>query len=331
MQYAFLTIFALFWSAIVLMFDGLMGHNMFKQFESRHYAVTAGKVIHSEVKTHRGSKGGTSYEAVINYRFELGGQSFFGSRLRYNKGSSSSLTANSIVDVRPVGATVQVFYDPENPHDSLLFPGLDGSDFMMVLFLTPFNAIMLGFWTWIGSWLRRRLFRQVAGGVKIISDTRFTRVQLPQYGAIVWGLATTGALAFVSVFVVGFSTNMQPSFPLSLSTLSVVYLAGVGVYLWQWLKIHSGIDDLVINHSARTLDLPQTYGRKQRMTVNIIDVLSLTVEKLMHYSNKGGTSYTYALTLHLAGPEPGEQKLADWPDKARADDFADWLRKQLGR
>jgi hypothetical protein len=32
----------------------------------------------------------------------------------------------------------------------------------------------------------------------------------------------------------------------------------------------------------------------------------------------------------LRGTEPGEQKLADWPDKAKADGFAEWLRKQLG-
>lgn len=331
MQYAFLTIFALIWSTFVLGFDGLMARNMFKQFESRRYAVTTGKVTHSEVKSSRGSKGGTSYTAVIKYSYEVDGKGFTGTRFRYNQNSSDATYANDLVDARPAGAMVQVFYHPDNPQDSLLLPGINGSDFMMVLFLTPFNAVMLGFWMWIGSWLRQQLFRPVAGGVKIMADTRYTRIRLPKIRAVVGGMATTGGLGFVSVFIVGFSSKMQPSLALALGAIGVVYLTGAGVYFWQWRKIHTGIDDLVINHSARTIDLPQTFGRKQRVLVNIADVVSLTVEEVMHRSSKGGISYTYAPTLHLQGPERGEQKIADWSDKLRADNFADWLRNELGR
>ncbi len=66
MQYAFLVIFALFWSTFVLFFDGFTARSTFRQFQSRNYLVTTGKVTHSEVKTHRGSKGSPSYEPVIN-------------------------------------------------------------------------------------------------------------------------------------------------------------------------------------------------------------------------------------------------------------------------
>lgn len=331
MQTVFLFFFALFWSTGVLFFDGLMAHGIFKQFESRHYLVVTGKVTHSEVKSHRGSKGGTTYEAVINYRFEVGGQAFTGARLRYGAGASSdSASARNLVDAHPEGATVQVFYHPDNPQDALLSPGIIGSDFMLVLFLTPFNMITLGFWIWIGGWLRERLFRPVAGGMKIITDGMLTRVRLPQFGAVVWGLVTTGGLGFISIFIVGFSTKMQPPIELILTVIAAIYLAGAGVYLWQWQKIRSGLNDLVINEAARTLDLPQTFGRKQRVTVGIADIESFTVEKIEHRSNKGGISYTYAPTLRLRGTEPGEQKLADWSDKVKADDFAEWLRKQLG-
>jgi len=331
MQTAFMVFFTLFWSAGVLFFDGLMAHGIFKQLESRHYLVAAGKVTHSEVKSHHGSKGGTTYEAVINYRFEVGGQMFTGARLRYSAGSSSDSTAaRNLVDAHPEGAKVQVFYNTDNPEDSLLLPGISGVDFMPVLFLTPFNAIMLGFWIWIGGWLRERLFRPVAGGMKIITDGIFTRVRLPQFSAVGWGLVTTGGLGFIFMFIVAFSTKMQPSVGLVLAVIVVIYLAGVGVYLWQRQKISSGIDDLILNEAARTLDLPQMFERKQRVTVGIADIESLTVEKIEHCSSKGAISYTYATTLRLRGTEPGEQKLADWSDKVKADDFAEWLRKQLG-
>ena len=42
-------------------------------------------------------------------------------------------------------------------------------------------------------------------------------------------------------------------------------------------------------------------------------------------------SYTYAPTLRVRGPQAGEQKLADWSDKVKADDFAAWLRPQRGQ
>ncbi len=331
MQYAFLSIFALVWSIMTLAIDGSTARNSFQQYQSCHYAVTTGKITRSEVKSHSGRKGGTTYEAVINYSFKLGGQTYAGQRLRYNKGmQTGSSSASDIVAEHPMGAMVPVYYNPENPQDSLLFPGIDGSDFFLLLFLTPFNAVMLGFWIWIGGWLRQRLFRPAAGGVKIIASGMRTRVRLPQYRAAAWGLATTGGLGFISVFIVGFSSKTQPSLGFVLTAIGIVYLTGVGVYLWHWQKIHSGIDDLVINQAARTLDLPQTYGRKQLLTVNIADIKSLTVEKLVHRNSKGGTSYTYAPTLHVRGHNPGDQKLADWSGQVRANDFTDWLRKQLG-
>jgi len=331
MSGAFLIIFTVFWSSLVLVFDGFMAHSLFKQVESSHYQFVTGTVIHSEVRIHHGSKGGTSYEPVIQYRYEVTGQAFTGARLRYNSVSSSSqFSAQSKVDEHPPGSSLQVFYNPENPRDSLLFPGIEGADFMLILFLTPFNAVMVGLWIWICGWLRERLFRPAAGGMKIITDGMSTRVRLPQYGAVVWWLGATGGLGFAAIFVVGFGTQMKPSLSVILTTIAVVYLAGMGVFLWQWLKIRSGIDDLIINEAGRSLDLPETFGRTERVTVNIADIESLTVEQIEHRNNKGGISYTYAPTLRLRGNESGGSKLADWSDKLKADDFAEWLRKKLG-
>ena len=55
----------------------------------------------------------------------------------------------------------------------------------------------------------------------------------------------------------GISTEMQPSLGLVLPVIAAVYLAGLGAWGWQWLKIRSGVDDLVIDASARTLYLPK--------------------------------------------------------------------------
>jgi hypothetical protein len=315
---------------MVLMFDGFMAHGVYKQFESQNYPSVAGTITHSEVTSHRTSKGGTSYDAVINYRYEIGGQEFDGEKLRFGIKVSSSENAHAAVNAYPLGSTAQVFYNPANPQESLLSPGVNGSDFTMALFLTPFNMVMLGFWIWIGGWLRERFFRPAAGGVKIIADGMTTRIRLPQTPALAWGLGTTGGLGFISIFAVGFGAKMEPSIPLILSDIAAVYGCGTVVYFWQRRKIISGIDDLIINEPSRTLELPLTFGRKQRETVKITDIKSLSVEKVEHRSSKGGISYTYAPTLGLQGTETAVQKLADWSDKLKADEFSEWLRKQLG-
>ena len=83
----------------------------------------------------------------------------------------------------------------------------------------------------------------------------------------------------------------------------------------------------MINEAEHTLELPLTQGRKQRVTINRADIQQLTVEMIVRTSSKGGISYSYQPTLVLRQSDP--QKLADWSDKVKADDFAAWLRKQL--
>jgi len=200
---------------------------------------------------------------------------------------------------------------------------------IFVIFLTPFNMVMFGLWLWAASWLRERFFRPVAGGVKIIADGVTTRIRLPQLSAIFWGLGTAVMLGFISIFAVGIATKMSPPIPLALAVITIVYIAGGAVYFRQRQKINSGVDDLIFNDTSQTLELPLTFGRKERVTVNIANIKSLSVEKIIHRSDKGGVSYTYAPTLCLSGTDAAIQKLADWSDKLKADEFAEWLRKQL--
>jgi hypothetical protein len=324
-----LLLFTLFWSGIILTFDGLSARTIYRQYESGHYPSVTGTITHSEVKSHHTSKGGTSYEAVIAYHYNVGGRDFEGSKLRFAIAASGFDSATAAVSAHPAGSAATVYYDPADPRQAVLSPGVEGSDLFIPLFLTAFNMVMLGLWIVLGGWLREHFFRPAAGGVKIIADGMTTRIRLPQLPAVMWGLGTTGGLGFISMFAVAFGTNMNPSIPLVLCIAVAIYSAGLLVYLWQRQKIDSGIDDLIIDEPARTLELPLTFGRKERMTVNIAAIECLAVEMIAHRS-KNGISYTFAPTLRLRGMEPATQKLADWSDKLKADDFTEWLRNQLG-
>ena len=223
-----------------------------------------------------------------------------------------------------------MFYSPRNPQDAVLSPGVEGSDLFEVLFSMPFNMVMLGMWTWLWGWLRERIFRPVAGGVRIITEGPRTNIRLPEYGAIVWCMVAVGGLSFVSVFILGFSSGFHPSFPAASVVLFGVAAAGAGAYWRQWRIIHSGDDDLILDEGARTIELPETCGRKNRMTSAFAGIENLTLEVIAHQGSKGGVSYTYAPTLWLRDRAAGGQKLADWSDKMKAEAFTDWLRQRLG-
>lgn len=331
MNGVFLILFACFWSTLVVLFDVHVGRNLCNQFAYRTYPTVTGEIIHSEVTQHRGSKGGTTYGVDIRYRYAVNDRHFEGKRYRYSAESSSDWSwAERAVAGHPVGSQAQVFYSPRNPQNSVLSPGVEGSDLILVLFLMPFNMVMIGMWTWLGGWVRERIFRPVAGGVRIITEGPRTNIRLPEYGAMVWCMMTVGGLSFVSVLILGFASGFHPSFPAACVVLLVVAAAGAGAYWRQWRIIHSGDDDLILDEGARTIELPETCGRKDRVTSAFAEIESLTLEVVAHQGSKGGVSYTYAPTLWLRDRAAGGQKLADWSDKMKAEAFTDWLRQRLG-
>ena len=331
MNGVFLVIFACFWSTLIFVADGYVGRNLWNQFASREYPAATGQITHSEVKRHRGSKGGTTYSVDIRYRYAVNDRSFEGTQFRYNaSGSSDSTWAAQAVAGHPVGSQTKVFYNPRNPQDAVLSPGVDGSDLVLVLFLLPFNMVTLGFVTWLGGWLRERLFKPVAGGVRIITDGPRTLIRLPEYTAMIWCMMAVGLASFVFIFILAFASRFHPSLPLASLVLFVVAAAGAGAYWRQWRIIHSGDDDLILDERAGTMELPETYGRKNRVTSALSEIENLTLEVIEHHSRRGGVSYTYAPTLWLRGGPAGRQKLADWSDKMRAEAFTEWLRQRLG-
>jgi hypothetical protein len=327
----FLILCACFWSTLVVLFDVHIGRNLWNQIASRTYPTVTGEIIHSEVTQHRGSKGGTTYGVDIRYRYAVNDRPFEGRRFRYSAESSSDWAwAERAVAGHPVGSQAQVFYSPRNPQSAMLSPGVEGSDLMLVLFLMPFNMGMIGLWTWLGGWLRERIFRPVAGGIGIFTEGPRTRIRLPEYAAMMWGMVAIGGVSFVSIFILGFASGFHPSLPGACVVLTVVAAAGAGAYWRQWRIIHSGDDDLILDDGARTIELPETCGRKSRVTSAYAEIENLTVEIIAHQGSKGGVSYTYAPTLWLRGRAAGGQKLANWSDKMKAEAFTDWLRQRLG-
>jgi hypothetical protein len=185
---------------------------------------------------------------------------------------------------------------------------------MMALFLMPFNMVMLGLWTGVGGWLRERIFKPLAGGVRIITEGPRTSIRLPEYGALIWCLVAVGGLSFVSIFILGFESGFHPSLLAASLVLFLVAAAGAGAYGWQWRKIHSGDDDLILDEEVQTMELPETCGRKNRVTFAFSEIENLTLEVIEHHSRKvttvrcwsRGWCPRYSVWIRLAACLSGE-------------------------
>ena len=326
----FLTIFALFWSGIVLCFDVMMAREVAGQIRSEKFPTTPGEVLRSEVTTSRSRKG-TSYKAVIRYRYVVEDHPYESTRLRFGQISSSDRQgAYALVAQYQPGSRVTVHFNPDNPSEALLQPGLEGVDLFLPMFITPFNVVMIGLWTVPVLWIRGKWFRRVAGGVKIIQDGPRLRIPLPKTPPLTVGMLCLGGLSFAAIFVVGFSTGMNPS----VTVMELTWLCVIGLSVFfagrRWWRIRSGAEDLVIDELSRTLTLPMTFGRKESRTISFSDLHRIWVRAVPHRGRRGGTYDTYAPTLQIRGQDHHGEKLEDWPDRARAEDLATWLREKTG-
>ena len=264
----------------------------------------------------------------MEYNYSVNGKAFNGDRYRYNTyPSSDSRWAIAIVNEHPVGASVPVFYDPQIPGEALLSPGIDGCDLFNLLFLTPFNLIMVGLWAPVFSVLKDKVRHPVAGGARWTEERQLIRVRLPRYPAAVCGLVVIGFASFISLFPLAFGVGSHPSVPVALLTWAIVLGGGMGVAAWQWLKAMRGDFDLVIRPMERKLELPATFGRKRRRTEPFSTFSGIDVENIVVGEYKGERTYRHGVIL--LRKDGGTDQLTEWCREERAQSLAEWLRDRI--
>ena len=263
----------------------------------------------------------------LHYRYQVGETNFIGTRLRYNNSprtSGNAAWAQTLLAAYPTNAPAQVFYNPRNPADSLLEPGLAGCDLVLMLLLTPFNCVMLGLWAMCFPWLYRKLFRPIAGGVNIRRVGSFQHVRLPRFRSGLIVLIVVGALSFLSPFVIG----SHPTLAVAAVTWAAVLIIATAVYLFLSHPVRSGAQDLIIHPEARTIVLPKTFGRKERVEISFDAIREIWMDVIEH-RGRNMYSYSYAPSLKVKNAPGHVFKLADWRDRDKAEAFVRWLREQL--
>lgn len=87
----------------------------------------------------------------------------------------------------------------------------------------------------------------------------------------------------------------------------------------------------MIDPVRKVLTLPQTFGRREALDVPFADVREVAVVERVS-NDSDGPSYRYEPTVRCVDPRAGYVKdavLAKWPDRAKAEAFAAWLREAI--
>ena len=277
-----LAIFGMFWCSLVGAFDFIAIRGLVLQLASAHYVPTPAHIIKSDVVSHRGSKGGTTYGTVFDYTYTVNGAILRGNRYTFNISSSSDRNwANDAVAAFPVGSDRVCYYDPANPTRAVLAPGVHGSDLVILMFLTPFNIIAfflasLPIWNW-------REGRRPALVAPRISDPLHGREGYAMLrfnpGGRFLGLLLV--MSFVGIFVVIIRARSHPTIAWVLFVWGTAFAVALGVTIYSGLRAKSGRFDLVIDYESRSITIPAMYGRKSVERIPMSDVKGFAIESVV--------------------------------------------------
>lgn len=326
----FLLTFGLFWTAITGVFDVFIGYTLWRQVRAESWPTVSGVVTKSEVESHSDSDG-TTYSAEISFRYQVNGQANESDTWRFGAGSSSdSSEARGVVRRYPVGQPVTVHYDPNDPSSAVLEVGVQGSDLFLLLFMTPFNVVMLGIWFFGAASLLPKGSRPRIGGAAVDETPEEVRIHLARMPPVAVGGITAGGVSFFSIFIVGFGFGFSPPMPVVLGTWGVVLGLAVAAGFIQFYRNRAGIADLVLDGRNRMVSLPTTRLFGNGPLVPMERFTHTGIQRVVT-RHENSTSIRHKLLLHYhdeAGAETSAS-LCTWTDEADVRALADWLNERL--
>lgn len=134
--------------AIILLSIGVS--RFIKSKAHKNWPATGGEVISTEIQEeeHRGDLNYTSYYVKINYEYIINYKKYISNSIGLNTDSYFASTwsnAYEICNDFPQGKKIRVYYDPNNPHTSILTKGVNNRYY---IFYLGFGLIFLGFGVW---------------------------------------------------------------------------------------------------------------------------------------------------------------------------------------
>jgi hypothetical protein len=318
------------WTGVLGAGDYVVLETSARQFRAGGFATTVGEITRSEL-----GRGAVRERGInIGYNYSVNNMGYLGSQYRYDE-RNGALDYRAITNAFPRGSKQTVFYNPANPVDSVLSPGLDGCDLLLALFAVPLNVVTCA--VWVAAVRANRAKRRPghlapAGGVRILRQPGETRVRLTEFSPWAAGFFGLAAVGCAAAMLVVLTHGFAPSPGLVATAFLMVAAVGVAAYLWTAQRHRSGRHDLRIRDASQTLVLPPADGRKGPLLVPRGEIVAVSMHRRVSDSPSGQYfSYVPALDRAALNDQPQSLHLVNWgwtEGKARA--FACWLSQQLG-
>jgi hypothetical protein len=290
-----------------------------RQYLSRTYKTATGLITDREIqptKAPRKNRVSGRYLIKIAYQYTVNGIQYKGSQFHYTDGLQklSLAAAKHVTAAYPIGASTDVYYNPQDPSDAVLSPGLGAYDFVAFYDSLPFFMLSLAYLMIVLQWLRR-LLKFPGGAVKLVRRGRSLYVGIS--GA--WPSASAFASSFFP-FLLARPIIEGRSEPLLAQILTSFFGLGIAATVYYfWRK-----EELIINENASTIELPKGRRRKERVTLFFPDISDIIVEEEI-----GRKQHRFIPTLIVRGRAHTKFQLGDLGSRRRATEFSAWLRQKL--
>lgn len=259
---AFLLFFSFIWITVTTLATTLMIRGIVGQSDAAtRFIPVPATITESSIKEHDGEDG-TTYSNAVTYTYTHQGRNYTSDRIAFDGMSGSHRAAQRWARDNPPGASITAYIDPSSPSTAVLRTTTARSTWMMLVFLLPFQAVAIGCIAALGSvirdWISPPELRHPLDGLLVREDGDRITFRLDTVSALSAGIATTGLTGFLSIFILLFTTGMNPPPVASISVAAVCIALGIWVGLFRLWRMHSGTLNLTIDRRGRFLLLPRS-------------------------------------------------------------------------
>jgi hypothetical protein len=315
------------WTGLIFAGTYALVETTVRQYLALRFSTVQGRIVRSEVGHTAMRRRGVD----IEYNYAVKGVDYTGHRYRYDD-HNVSLEWDATVELHPRWSSQTIYYNPENPADALLQPGIDGCDLLLLLFALPLNVLTYTLWSAMLTRFREKSRIRPAGGVRILKQQAQTRVSLAETSAVAAGFYGMAAVAFVAAFPIVITSGFEPTLRLMTETWTVVLAAGGAVFVWRALRNGSGVYDLQIDQSSQIVTVPQTAGRHKPLAIARREISGVSMQRRVSKS-PSGTHFSYLPALNRSPLDAESQSIKlitlGWSEE-KAQAFSQWLSLELG-
>lgn len=118
-------------------------YNIYKADATESWLQRPAKVIHTELQTHKDSKGKTTTEVVIKYAYVVDEKEYTNTKIAFGYSKSNLNDDNVLFERLNNAQKIIVYVNPKDSRESVIVPGLNNSIIFVALFAIFWNTIII--------------------------------------------------------------------------------------------------------------------------------------------------------------------------------------------